>query len=177
MNGRTLLLAALTLASCVGHTRRTTMELDPELVDRLAIGDQVARFSDAVNRQDWPALGGFFADEGVWEASAGELGFRYQGLDAIRDGLARNAQAVEVVHQQVSPAVVDVAGLDRAFARTSMSELLRVRATGEVKHLFGIYSDELVKRAGRWRFVRRTFTLRRELDGGGRTLPAPRPAR
>jgi hypothetical protein len=43
-----------------------------------------------------------------------------------------------------------------------MLELLRVRATGELKHIYGVYSDEVVKRDGRWLFARRTVAVRHE---------------
>jgi len=132
--------------------------------DPQAIAEHYARFSDAANRHDWSTIADLFAEDALWETAAGTLGFRFQGRSAIHDGLVHNTSTLEVLHYQGAPPVVDLMAPDRARARTSISELLRVFATGEVKHLFGVYDDELTRRDGRWRFTHRSFTLRWETD-------------
>ena len=65
-----------------------------------------------------------------------------------------------------SPPVVELVAPGRARTRTTMTELLRFLDTGEVRQLFGMYTDELVLRGGRWRFVHRRFELRHETSHG-----------
>jgi hypothetical protein len=78
----------------------------------------------------------------------GRLGFRHQGREAIARWLASNPNRVEVLVYLASPPVVELVAPGRARSRTTMTELLRLLDTGEVRQLFGMYTDELVLRGG-----------------------------
>lgn len=105
-------------------------------------------------------MSALFAEDAIWETSAGTLGFRHEGRPVIHAWLTSNPGHVEVVFYLASEPTVELLSLDRARAQTSITELLRFQDSGEIKQLFGVYTDELVKQAGEWRFAHRRFTLR-----------------
>jgi uncharacterized protein (TIGR02246 family) len=135
--------------------------------DRLEIAQVLTSFSAAVNRHDWNTMSDLFAEDAVWEASAGDLGFRHEGRDAIRRFLHGNEENVEVLYYSTGASHIELVGPDRARATTPMIELLRLPRTGEEKELFGVYRDELVKIDGRWLFASRAVDVRRQLVLGG----------
>jgi hypothetical protein len=51
-----------------------------------------------------------------------------------------------------------------AVARSTMSELIRIRETGAALRVVGTYSDQFVKSEGVWCFAKRTITPRYERD-------------
>lgn len=135
-----------------------------EQAERLLIAELSTRFADAVNRHDWEAMAQLCTEDAVWEASVGKLGFRHEGRAAIRKFLVENPNGVEVVAYTTTPPFIDTLSGERARTRLNMTEYLRVLATGEMKRIVGVYSDELVKRDGRWQFAHRRFTLQIALD-------------
>ena len=135
-----------------------------ELAERLEIIDLLARFADATNRHDWEALVALFDEDATWETEAGGLGFRHEGRAAIRRFLLENPNGVEVVFYMVAPPAIELGAEGDARTRTTITEILRLRATGEMKRLFGTYTDDLVKRDGHWRFARRRFVLAGMVD-------------
>jgi hypothetical protein len=137
-----------------------------DIYERQRVADVIARFTDLAARRDFKGLPDLFVDEAVWESAAGGLGFRHQGRDAIARWLTSNPNRVEVLFYLASPPVVELVAPGRARTRTTMTELLRLLDTGEVRQLFGIYTDELVLRGGRWRFAHRRFELRHETSHG-----------
>lgn len=64
---------------------RTAGELDA-WCDKLAIHETVYRYTDALNRADWPALAGLFAPAAVWEMTEPTVR-HYEGATAIAEGL------------------------------------------------------------------------------------------
>jgi SnoaL-like domain len=132
--------------------------------DRLQIAELSAHFADAVNRHDWQAMAQLHTEDAIWETSAGKLGFRHEGRAAILKFLVENPKGVEVLAYTTSTPFIETLSGERARTRLSMTEYLRVRATGEVKRIVGVYSDELVKRDGRWQFAHRSFALQIALD-------------
>jgi hypothetical protein len=52
----------------------------------------------------------------------------------------------------------------RGSGRLNITEYLRIHATGEIKLIVGVYSDDLVKCEGRWQFAHRTFPLQIAFD-------------
>lgn len=132
------------------------------LDDHVRIAALVSDFADAVNRRDWEAMANLHTENAVWEGAAGELSFRNQGRGAILAWLRGNEPKLEVVYYMCSTPHIEVLEGDRATSRLSMFELLRVRDTGELKQIYGIYSDELVKRDGRWFFARRSVSVRHQ---------------
>lgn len=101
-------------------------------------------------------------EDAVWEGAAGELSFRNQGRADILAWLRGNEPKLEVVYYFCSAPHIEELSEDHARSRASMFELLRIRATGELKHIYGVYSDELVKRDGSWRFARRSVSVRHQ---------------
>ena len=132
--------------------------------DQLQIAQLAARFSDAANRHDWQQMAQLYAEDAIWETRAGKLGFRHEGRAAILRFLLENPNGVEVVAYTSTPPFIETISDGRARTRLNMTEYLRVLGTGEVKRIVGVYSDELVKRDGRWQFLRRSFALQIAFD-------------
>jgi hypothetical protein len=122
-----------------------------------------AQFSAAANDHAWAEMVELFAQDASWQASAGALGFRHQGRSQIEAWLHGNQDEVEVLFYLAAPPRVELVTPTLARAQTSMSELLLIKPSGELKQFFGVYRDELRKSGGRWRFAARRFELRREL--------------
>jgi hypothetical protein len=132
--------------------------------DRLRVAELSQRFSDAVNRHDWKLMAELCAEDAIWETSAGKLAFRHEGRAAILRFLVENPNGVEVVAYTTTTPFIETISAERARTRLNMTEYLRVLATGEVKRIVGVYTDELVKRDGRWQFAHRTFALQIAFD-------------
>jgi hypothetical protein len=162
-----LALSALVMSSaCAGApmTQPPREQLPNGLADRLQVAELSARFSDAVNRHDWQLMAQLCAEDAIWEASAGSLGFRHEGRAAILRFLVENPNGVEVVAYTSTPPFIESISGERARTRLNMTEHLRVNATGELKRIVGVYTDELIKRQGRWQFAHRTFALQMVFD-------------
>lgn len=162
-------LALVALASSAACARGSRTDSPQEqargtYADRLQIAELSTRFADAVNRHDWEAVAELYAEDAIWETSAGKLGFRHEGRAAIRRFLLDNPNDVEVMAYTTAPPFIETISSQRARTRLNMTEYLRVRATGEIKRIMGVYSDELVKRDGRWQFAHRSFALQLAVD-------------
>ncbi len=140
------------------------------LEDRAAITELYERFTAAASDHDWDALLALLAEDVSWKASAGALGFEHHGRPAVRTWLMGNEGKIEVLFYQAGPPRLELVSPELARVQLSMTELLLLKETGEVKQLFGVYRDEVRKRAGRWLFATRSFQLRREV-----TLTPPKP--
>lgn len=132
--------------------------------EQLQIADLAARFADAANRHDWKQMAQLYAEDAIWETSAGTLGFHLEGRPAILRFLLENPKNVEVVAYSSTPPFIETISDGRARTRLNMTEYLRDLATGEVKRIVGVYTDELVKREGHWQFSHRAFTLQIAFD-------------
>lgn len=152
MKFQSLAVAATTLLGCAAAPRPRT------------VAETIARFSTATVARDVQTMAGSFTPDATWEASGDELGFHLTGIDQIRAAFERNFTAVEVVFQQVGVPEISLLAANHASARTTVFELLRVRATGVVKQLVGVYHDELVRRGDDWLFARRRFELQHAVD-------------
>ncbi|SET39735.1 conserved hypothetical protein [Myxococcus fulvus] len=174
----------LTLLGCAGTTaggplasRSTspdTSNVEAWPVEHLAVRSLIERFADAANHQDWKTTESLFTEDAVWEVKAAPpMGWTFEGRDAIREGMTSNTARVELRVQSVTPIVVHVQGPERATARSTLDEVLRIKQTGKYLRVVGTYSDQFVKQDGQWRFSRRTFEFRYEEElgapsGGGR---------
>ncbi|WP_426745449.1 nuclear transport factor 2 family protein [Myxococcus faecalis] len=175
---RTSLAALLvTLLGCAGSTtggplasRSTspsTSNVEAYPVEHLAVRSLIERFADAANHQDWQTMESLFTEDAVWEVKAAPpMGWTFEGRNAIREGMTGNTARVELRVMSVTPIVVHVQGPERATARSTLDEVLRVRQTGKDLRVVGTYSDQLVKQDGQWRFARRTFEFRYEEELG-----------
>jgi hypothetical protein len=160
-----LALAALVSSTACGRAITTQpSHVSSVDADRLQIAELSQRFSDAVNRHDWNLMAQLCAEDAIWETSAGKLGFRHEGRAAILKFLRENPNGVEVVAYTTTSPFIETLSRDRARTRLNMTEYLRIRATGEIKRIVGVYSDELVKRDGRWQFAHRRFALQIAFD-------------
>ncbi len=125
-----------------------------QVADEMAIRGLAHAFADAVNRRDAAAFESLWDDNGVWEIGA-PLHSKAEGSKSIADQFLKLLDAMEFFVQQVHSAVVTIDG-DRAKSRWSVQETGRRRDGGPYNnHAF--YEDEMVKRDGSWRFVRRNY--------------------
>jgi uncharacterized protein (TIGR02246 family) len=128
------------------------------VLDQLAIRAVIERYTDAINRQDWPALAPLFAADAVWETSGGPYEVRLDGREAVLAALQGMISPMDLLVQNLSAIVIEVQG-DRAQARVSLSELGRDQK-GQGMNNHGIYFDDLARVDGQWCFVRRAFRFR-----------------
>ena len=136
-----------------------------EWLDRLAIADLIYRYSDAVTRADWGQAEELFVPEATWESPL--FGLHHQGRAAFIAFL-RDTDRADLLIQTAHPPVVRLVPPDRATATTTVHELVRGAATADSAlgpagseinfEQLGIYSDEIVRADGAWRFMRRVFT-------------------
>jgi uncharacterized protein (TIGR02246 family) len=130
-------------------------EIDPaEVAMFLAIRQLSARYNRYADAADGEAFASLFTPDGVFEIR----GNQYVGRREIAEVCARTTG---VVHITTDP-LIDIDG-DRA---RQTSRVIAVRAAPDKSEVYfvstGMYTDELVRTAAGWRFVRR----RGELDLG-----------
>jgi ketosteroid isomerase-like protein len=125
-----------------------------QVADEVAIRALAHAFADAVNRKDVAAFESLWDDDGVWEIGE-PLASSAKGSSNVAAQLLKLWDPLEFFVQQVHGGVVSIDG-DRATSRWSVQETARRRDGGPYNnHAF--YEDELAKRDGTWRFVRRTY--------------------
>lgn len=131
--------------------------------ERAQIAELYAAFSIAANRHEWRAMADLMADDALWQAEAGALGFRRQGRQAIYEWLVGNVPRLEVkFYLSSAPWIESISG-DRARSWVTISEILHLKAEDRHIQISGIYEDELVRRDGRWLFALRTVTVRTQV--------------
>jgi hypothetical protein len=153
------LISICTSCAAPGSGARPTAVVPPELGDRLAIAEVIARFVAAASVHDWTASASLFAEDAVWASSVGELSFRHEGRPAMLAWLKSNEANVEVLFYTSGTPTITLLARDRARSRVSIIEVLHIKATGERRLLTGAYDDELAKVNGAWLFTKRQFTL------------------
>jgi len=125
-----------------------------QVADELAIRALTHAFADAVNRKDVAAFESLWDDDGVWEIGE-PLASTAKGSSNVAAQMLKLRDALEFFVQQVHSGVVSIDG-DRATSRWSVQETAR-RHDGGAYNCHAFYDDELAKRDGAWRFVRRTY--------------------
>jgi ketosteroid isomerase-like protein len=121
-------------------------------VEKQAIQEVVTWYSDAASRGAWDELAALWTEDGVWEVGP-PVGTRIVGARAIREDLQK-VNAADFLIQTTHGTVVTLHDATHASSRTTIHAL--ARRTGHYQIVnYGIYYDELVKQAGRWRFARR----------------------
>ncbi len=161
-------LSSVTCAACapavpvtgVGEARTAASE---RATDELAVRSLIDRASDAINHHEWTRLEGMLTDDVVWEALP-PIGWKLEGLQAVRGFFAKNEGKVEVLSYNVLASNVELQAPDRATARSTMIELLHLKEKDVGLQIVGTYTDSFVKREGVWRFERRSFAMRYEAD-------------
>lgn len=129
-------------------------ELDT-LVAEHGIRRLISAYCDAVGRRDAAAAAKLFApDARVRIAGFPEI----VGRDAIADGLTQSFAATGFLHMQCDAGLIEVHG-DRARARLSVFEANRKPNQEALGLIFGFYEDDYALLQGKWRFLRRHYSL------------------
>jgi uncharacterized protein (TIGR02246 family) len=124
------------------------------LEDRLAIRELVDSYNDAVMRFDGEAWKSNWADDATWTLpGAGDV----TGIDNIHGAWQAAMAAFSFVGFFASAGPIVVDG-DTATATWYQQEFLHQK-DGEKRNITGKYSDEYVKRDGRWYFQKRVYEI------------------
>jgi len=122
--------------------------------DRLAIRELVDSYNDAVMRFDGEAWKSNWADDATWTLpGAGDV----TGVDNIYGAWQSAMTAFSFVGFFASAGPMAVDG-DTARATWYQQEFLHQKDGGR-RNITGKYSDEYVKRDGRWYFHRRVYEI------------------
>jgi len=125
----------------------------------VAVLDLLNRFTDTVNRRDWPALQALFCEDGVWDVGgpdAGAYASYFEGAAAVAAGIESLVSTFEFLVQTNHAPVIEISGR-RAAARSTIHEFMRPAGGGGITVL-GSYADEIVQEGDdRWRFKKRSF--------------------
>jgi uncharacterized protein (TIGR02246 family) len=126
------------------------------LEDRLALRELVESYNDAVMRFDADAWAANWVDDGVWSLPGmGEVAGKEKIVALWKQ--ATGSFEVGGFFASAGPIVVDG---DTATGTWYQQEFLR---TGDGVEVFviGEYSDDYVKRDGRWFFKKRVYAIRK----------------
>lgn len=124
--------------------------------DRNTIREFYDTYADGASRGDRETWLGCYGEDAVWKTHY----FEHTGREAIGrqyDEIMANVSDTTYLNQMGS---VVVEG-DTARVRTYAAESL-LQKTGGTYELTGEYNDDLVRRDGRWFFLRRDYLVKRE---------------
>jgi uncharacterized protein (TIGR02246 family) len=123
------------------------------LEDELAIHRLIVRYGFGVDVGDPAATADVFTENGVYDVDVG----RMAGRDAIAAMVRGERHQSMVGHcaHQIGPAVVEIAGADRAVA-TGYSRVYLQTPAGTHVYRVSLNRWELVKQHGEWRIAQRT---------------------
>ena len=125
-----------------------------KLILQNGIEDLLARFDDAVLRNDRETFRSLWVEDGVWEISA-PVPMRAEGVNAIVAALDAFHTVNQFFFRSTSRPVIHADG-DRAAFRSPTVELAR-RAGGIGYANAAMYLDEARRVHEEWRFVRRYY--------------------
>ena len=120
--------------------------------DQLAIQQVLNAYSEATSRADWDRVLSLFVPDAVWDVPI--HGVKFEGIDAIREGLIRFSSPMEYIVQLNAPAVIQVNG-DTATSRTAIRECGKYRDRNEGLEILLIYDDRLTRTPAGWKFALR----------------------
>ena len=126
--------------------------------ERQEIRDLIERSSDVINHQEWASLMAMMAEDVVWERLP-PTPWVLHGRAAVHGFLTSNDDKLDILHYAVSASSIDLLDEANGVARSTMSELIRIRATGVTLRIVGTYVDRFVKRNGLWFFQKRSITI------------------
>lgn len=122
-------------------------------IDKLAIQELIATYSDAATRGDWGAFATVWAPDAVWEVGP-PVDSRVEGAEAILEAARGNVDAEDFLVQMAQTTVVRLGGDGTASATTMIHALAHREGHHSVTN-YGIYFDDLVQLDGAWKFARR----------------------
>ena len=125
------------------------------LADEAEIRRLTAQFSDACVRYDRTLFRSLWAPEGVWKISE-PFPAEVAGVDNVVALLDTLLGMYEFFVQMQHSGVITVSG-DAATARWVMQEFGRGKEGTLFYNNYGLYNDEMERRDGAWRFIKRTY--------------------
>lgn len=131
----------------------------PQSDDDFAIRDLVARYIDAVNRDDTQAWAATWSEQGVWEL----LGSRAEGREQVIEMYAAARRQFSFVCMMLGSGTLEI-DAPRARGRWYLTETL-VRVDGTPVSICGCYEDRYIREAGEWRFAERSYRILRQTEG------------
>lgn len=151
------------------------MSPDPvaDLLAHDAVADLLARFDDAVLRNDRAAFADLWTADAVWEIGP-PVPMRAAGVQAIPDALDGFHATNDFFFRLTGRPVVRLDG-DRGTARSPTVELARRGGRTGYANV-ALYHDDLRREGGGWRFARRRYQylwVDLETPLGGRVAPPP----
>ncbi|MEM9313645.1 MAG: nuclear transport factor 2 family protein [Pseudomonadota bacterium] len=134
------------------------------LEDRVAIRELMNTHAHGVMTRDADLWGAIWADDAHWELlDYPDLG-GFSGKESIVGAWIESMKRYGLEDMQkpmvyfMEPGAIEVDG-DRATAVAYTHEVYQDPETRKVIRGFGRYDDKLERRAGRWLFVRRDYTV------------------
>jgi imidazolonepropionase-like amidohydrolase len=124
-------------------------------IDKLAIGEVIARYSNASTRGAWDEFESLWAVDGVWEV-APPVGTKVVGARAIREAASANVDSADFLFQMTHDTVINLSGRERASATTIIHVFTRREGHHNVMNL-AVFYDDLIKEDGAWKFSRRVL--------------------
>ena len=122
--------------------------------DRLAIRELIETYADAVTRNDSDDWGMTWSEDARWEMPDYPEFPPQQGRQNIVDLWVQAMSQYPGIMFEAWPGAIEVEG-DTAKVRSYTSEVYE--KDGKVMRDRGVYTDECVKRDGRWYFSKREF--------------------
>jgi uncharacterized protein (TIGR02246 family) len=140
-----------------------------KVADELAIRDLVARYCDAVTRNDEAAWADTWAEDGRWKVGPNEASGRDKVVATWKSLMGIFNDVRQIAHQSL----IRIEG-DRATGRWTMSELGWPKQ-GDPSYVLGVYTDAYVRVEGEWKFASRRFDMlyAGAPDLSGRSFPFP----
>jgi hypothetical protein len=123
-----------------------------ELVDKQEIADLCARYTFALDQQDWPALRGCFTDEPVFVHPGG----RIEGIDRIIERARGALEPLDASQHLLGNILIEVDGHDAVSICYFQAQHVRAGTPGGDTYLIaGSYADRLVRTTQGWRIAER----------------------
>ncbi len=142
-----------------------------QMLDKMAIQEMAARFSDACNTRNIAAFHALWTPDGVWEIGK-PFETRAEGADAIAQLCQDLLGMWEFFVQMTHSGVIQIDG-DTATARWTMHETASSPQATRYYNNAGLYEDTLVCVNGRWLFKHRRYHYMYLDDSELRGQPIP----
>lgn len=133
--------------------------------DEAAIVALANRYTDAVNNRDWNAYRACWTDDAVWDLGP-PVNQKKQGIDDIMAEVQRAVGAMDLFIQMNHAVTVLSVDGDTARARATLNEIGHVKPENrellngaEGLFILAIYTDDLRREDGSWRYTRRTYQV------------------